>query len=79
MKQAQCITPPPFSPLAGHEGYFGEGGGGAYFERQELFNTPSSLYTIVAHEHTCRATRVAADFLRILGFSDVAAVSRYTP
>ena len=29
--------------------------------------------------YTCRATHVAADFLRIQGFSSVAAVSRYTP
>ena len=45
-----------------------------------------SCADIVAHvcgdplsRYTCRATRVAADFLRILGFSGVTAVSRYTP
>ena len=47
----------------------------------------TDLCPIVAHvcagdalsRYTCRATRLAADFLRSLGFSGVAAVSRYTP
>ena len=44
------------------------------------------LMSIVAHDcgyplsrYTCRATRVAADFLDLESFAGVAPVSRYTP